>query len=35
MGIKYFDLCASEMGYNIYENMGFKESKDKFMYLRI
>ena len=34
-GIKYFDLLASESGYKIYENIGFKESIDKFMYLKI
>jgi len=35
IGIKYFDLLASEMGYNIYESIGFKESNDKFMYYKI
>jgi len=34
-GIKYFDLLASEEGFNIYKNIGFKESKDKFMYYKI
>jgi ribosomal protein S18 acetylase RimI-like enzyme len=34
-GIKYFDLMASESGYKIYENIGFKESNDKFMFLKM
>jgi ribosomal protein S18 acetylase RimI-like enzyme len=34
-GIKYFDLFASEEGYNIYKELGFKDIKDVGMYLKI
>jgi len=34
-GVKYFDLMATDAGYPLYKKLGFTESKDKNMCLKI
>ena len=34
-GINFIDLMATEVGYNLYKNLGFNDSKDKSMNLKI